>query len=212
MLDNLWVLLQREKPLYNEAEISDWIRLRVLLARINVRSMLISLKLNGSSQILFPFIVRKNNGDWLVIKSLNSNGLIYTSHKSEKVLSFNQFEMECDNNILLVEPVEYIKVTPEETRFRGMTLLKLSLLLLCCYGIFTNMSNILVLQFLIVNIIGFVFSASAFLKDRLGHNSLFRLVCNSFGGKRCFEDKDFSFLGLNFSSYGVLFFGTQLIG
>lgn len=212
MLDNLWLLLRREKPLYNEANISDWIRLRALLARINVRSMLISLKLNDKSKILFPFIIRKNNGDWLVIKSLNSNGLIYTSHKSEKVLSFNQFEMECDNNILLVEPVEYIRATPPQACFRGMTHLKLGLLLLCCYGVFANLSDILVLQFIIVNIIGLIFSISAFLKDRLGHNSIFSLVCNSFGGKRCFEDKGFSFLGLNFSSYGALFFGTQLIG
>lgn len=155
----------------------------------------------------------ENNKPFLTLVERSDSGFKYLSENKEKRVSEEEFKTIYQDVVLLAEK-EVEKEVKVTTKFNTSILLGIALILYILF-LFIAKSNVLILVFSCLSLIGIYFSIEAILKE-IGIETKFSAsVCNISTSSDCdavIKSKGLNFLEkFNYSNFSITFFISQFI-
>lgn len=96
---------RKSSKLY-QIKANSWRVIRKELARVNIDSLVVEMKIENQSELIFPFIIKRNNVDeYVLVDSLSTKGL----HSSNDVVSFIEFEQSYSDQFMILEQKPYVE-------------------------------------------------------------------------------------------------------
>ncbi len=185
-----------------DLKVNNWNIIRKELARVNIDSMVVEIKIDYQTELIFPFIIKRNTFDkYTLVYSLSRQGL----HSSEAVISFNEFRQKYSNKFMILEAKPFIKprstyllkIINEYQNIIDPIFLAISILLLIIW--FTIKENI-------VPILSIGLLLSWYYKSFENRGNYTSQFCIERGVFSCKKSNLYEVYGLSFSELGIIYF------